>query len=97
MITNKNKLHHSPTTKGVTAMPNQSHVKNVPAETGPLIFTRPASNFVASLGPYLLNGTETARKAGREMLSLSTMGAKARTIERTSSGVIHFLNHRYRN
>jgi hypothetical protein len=31
------------------------------------------------------------------MLSLSTMGANAQIIERSSSGVIHFLNNRYRN
>ena len=32
-------------------MANQSHVKNVPAGTGPLILTLPASNFVAILRP----------------------------------------------
>jgi hypothetical protein len=39
-------------------MPNQSHVKYVPAGTGPLVFTLPASNFVAILRPDWLNGTE---------------------------------------
>ena len=46
-------------------MPNQSHVKNVPAETGPLIFTLPASNFVAILRPDWLNGTERNSSRGK--------------------------------
>jgi hypothetical protein len=46
-------------------MPNQSHVKNVPAETGPLIFTLPASNFVAILRPELAQRDRKEFESGK--------------------------------